>query len=738
MTLPRSELPPRAPPAATAVGRSASEPSALGPLGAHEGLFAALADHAPVGIFVCNASGACVFVNERLCALAGRTSETMLGDGWALAVHPDDAERVEAAWIDASANGTDVHAEFRYLRPDGGVRWVEATAAAVRDADGQLLGWVGCSVDLTARKLSEDRYSDLFEHATDAIFSATVTGRISAVNEAGQSLTGYTRDELVGMNMFDLVTPEDRVRAHATFERRLSGGELEVPEYQMLRKNGGRVFIELAGRSIMDDRRVVGIEAIVRDTSDRHALEDELRRKAMHDPLTGLPNRSLFHDRLRQALARGKRSGSKVAVMLLDLDGFKLVNDSLGHHVGDELLIGLAPRLQRELRASDSVARLGGDEFALLIEDFEREQQVVAIAARVLAAVAEPTLIGQSELQVTASIGIAIAKPDETAETALGNADNAMYKAKSAGAGYFEIYNDTMRFALQRELMLTQALTAALRAGETDVHYQPIVSLVDGRILAVEALARWSSPALGRIEPGEFIPLAEDHELIVALGQQVLRRAARQTADWRAKDPCALPLGTFVNVSPRELAQPDFVEIFTQTLEQAGVAMTDIGIEITERVLIDEANIALTSNLDQLVRLGVRLVLDDFGTGYASLTALKQLPLTALKIDGSFTKAILTPTDTAPVCNAMISLGHTLALTVIAEGVETQLQADYLTRHGCDAAQGFHYGRPQSAERMTALLEADVPKRRRRASKQHRRTTLLAAARQSLSRLTAR
>ena len=708
MPLPRSELPPRAPPAATTDGSGAGERSALRLVGAHEGLFDALADHAPVGIFVCNAAGACVYVNECLCALVGLTSEAMLGDGWAVAVHPDDAERVGAAWIDAAANGTDVHAEYRYLRPDGSVRWVDVTAAAVRDADGQLLGWVGCSVDLTARKLSEDRYSELFEHATDAIFSATVAGTISAVNEAGQSLTGYTRDELVGMDMFNLVTPEDRVRAHATFERRLSGGELEVPEYQMLRKDGGRVFVELAGRSIMEDGRMTGIEAIARNTSDRHALEEELRRKAMHDPLTGLPNRSLFHDRLRQALARGKRSGSKVAVMLLDLDGFKLVNDSLGHRVGDELLVGLAARLQRELRSSDSVARLGGDEFGLLIEDFEREQQVIAIAARVLAAVAEPTLIGRSELQVTASIGIAIAKPDETAETALGNADNAMYKAKSAGAGYFEIYNDTMRFALQRELMLTQALTAALRAGETDVHYQPIVSLVDGRILAVEALARWNNSDLGPIEPSEFIPLAENHGLIVALGQQVVRLAARQTADWRAKNPHVLPLGAFVNVSPHELAQSDFVEIFTRTLEETGVATTDIGIEITERVLIDDANTTLIDNLNQLVQLGVRLVLDDFGTGYASLTALKQLPLTAVKIDGSFTRAILTTTDTAPVCDATISLGHTLALTVIAEGVETLLQSDYLTRHGCDAAQGFHYGRAQSADRMTALLEADI------------------------------
>jgi predicted signal transduction protein with EAL and GGDEF domain len=367
--------------------------------------------------------------------------------------------------------------------------------------------------------------------------------------------------------------------------------------------------------------------------------------------------------------------------------------------------VRLAARLQRELRGSDSVARLGGDEFGFLLEGLAPGEGLFGVAQRLLAAVAEPSGFGQPQL-LTASLGITAAVASDTTETVLSNAEGAMSIAKKAGPGSVEIYDEAMRVRLLRDLALVRALAAALRNDQLEVHYQPIASLRDGRILALEALARWRHPEWGWVRPDEFIAVAEEHGLIVELGQRVLGEAAKHAAAWRASYPDALPLGTFVNASPRQLSRTDFVEVFTRALEEHGTTPGDIGIEITERVLIDHDEETLAANLDRLTRLGVRFGLDDFGTGYSSLTALKQLPLTVLKIDRSFVTAIRTATDPAPITRASISLGHALGLVVVAEGVETKLQADYLRRLGCDAAQGFHYHRPRSPRQTTALLQA--------------------------------
>ena len=681
-----------------------SRPHALAEL-VGEALFGALADHAPMGMFVSDREGSCVYTNERLSVLVGLTFDQLLGDGWGRSLHPDDAERVQTEWAAAAAAGRDFHGEYRFLRPDGGVRWVEGSASAVRNAEQELLGWVGCCVDLTARKLSDERYRDLFEHAADAIFIVNTDGVITAINRAGVKLTGYDLDELIGKCLFDLIVPENAERARMAFQDRLDGVAREVSEYEMIRKSGARVFVEVSGRLVEQDGIALGIEGIARDTSERHAFEQQLVHDAMHDALTGLPNRTLFHDRLEQALARAVRSGSKVAVMLLDLDAFKLVNDSLGHAVGDALLVTLAPRLQREVRSNDTVARLGGDEFGFLFEDFTKEHELVDVAERLLGAVADSPDHVQ---RLTGSLGLTFAGSGDLAEVVLSNADTAMYKAKNAGPGSFEVFDETMRSRLLREVALTKALATALEDNDLEVHYQPIVSLEDGRILALEALARWNHPQWGWISPNEFIPLAEDHGLIVGLGQFVLDEAAKQASVWRTEYPNALPLGIFVNVSSRQLSQSDYVGDFTRTLERHGISSSDIGIEITERVLLDHDDQTLADNLAELIRSGVGLSLDDFGTGYSSLTALKMLPLTALKIDRSFIEAIHENTDVAPISRASISLGHEFGLTVIAEGVETQAQVDTLRQFGCDAAQGFHFARPQSADRTTTLLQTEV------------------------------
>jgi PAS domain S-box-containing protein/diguanylate cyclase (GGDEF)-like protein len=674
---------------------------------AAEAVFGVLTDHSPVGVFVCAADGSAIYANEKLTGLTGLASEETLVERWASGLHPDDAERLEAEWALASTLGRNFHAEYRRLRSEGGVSWVEASAAALRGADEQVLGWVGCCVDLTAHKLSDERYQDLFEHSTDALFLVSVEGQITATNRAGSTLTGYDRDELVGLSLVDLIAPGDSARAMEALQQRLAGVERESAEFQMISKSGTPVFVHVTCRLIVHDGRPIGLEAIARDTSERHELEERLRQETMHDPVTGLPNRLLFHDRLSQALSRSSRSGTKLAVMLLGLHGCELGSDGLGSASADELLVELTRRLQRELCGSDSVARLDGNVFGFLFEDVSRDQELVRVAERVLAAVAVAGTVGDARVQVTADLGITIVEPTDTAQNALDNAGTAMSKAKGIGGGHFEIYNHPVGSRLLRELTIAKALSNAIRDDQLDVHYQPIISLTDGSILGLEALVRWNDPQWGWLAPDEFIPIAEDHGLVVALGQRMLNEVARQATNWRADYPSALPLGIFANISPRQLAQSDFLTTHVRILEQHGTAPSDVGIEITEHVVIDRANETLAHNLDQLTQLGSRLSLDDFGMGYSSLGVLEQLPLTALKIDRSFVAAIRTSSDPAPISHATISLGHAFGLTVIAEGVETQTQSDYLTRLGCDAAQGFLYGRPEPADRTTALLQGE-------------------------------
>lgn len=671
---------------------------------AAEAVFGVLTDHSPVGVFVCAADGSAIYANEKLTRLTGLASEETFVERWASGLHPDDAKRLHEEWALASTCGRHFHAEYRRLRSEGGVSWVEASAAALRGSDQQVLGWVGCCVDLTAHKLSDERYQDLFEHSTDALFLVSAQGQITATNRAGLALTGYDRDELVGLSLVDLIAPGDSARAMDVLQQRLAGVERASADFQMISKTGTPVFVHVTCRLILHEGRPIGLEAIARDTSERHGLEERLRQERTHDPVTGLPNRLLFHDRLSQALSRSARSGTKLALMLLGLDGREVIGGP-GSASADELLVKLTRRLQRELRGSDNVARLDDNVFGFLFEDVSRDQELVNVAERVLAAVAVPETIGDSRVQFTANLGITIVEPTDTAQDALDNADTAMSKARGIGVGHFEIYNHPVRSRLLRELTVAKALSAAIRDDHLEVHYQPIVSLSDGSILALEALARWNDPQLGWLGPDEFIPIAEDHGLIVALGQRMLSEVARQATTWRADYPTALPLGIFANISPRQLSQLDFLTTHVRILEQHGTAPSDVGIEITERVVIDRSSEALAHNLDQLTRLGSRLSLDDFGMGYSSLGVLEQLPLTALKIDRSFVAKIRTSSDPAPLSHATISLGHAFGLTVIAEGVETQTQSDYLTRLGCDAAQGFLYGRPETADRTTALLQ---------------------------------
>jgi diguanylate cyclase (GGDEF)-like protein/PAS domain S-box-containing protein len=691
-------------PSALDDGDPVGGPGAPGLVPGNRPLFDALIERAPVGVFLTDPDGACLYANACLCELTGVPFAQQLGHGWRKVLHHDDRERVAAAWDEATRAGASLAHDQRYVRPDGTIAWVEMTASAVKGEDGRVVGWAGVCVDVTERRLSDDRYRDLVERARDAIYAADATGAFVAVNRAAEEMTGFSSEELLGMSFFDLIAPEDAERAGTALARSFSGEDVRRIELHLVAKDGRKVFAEVMGRVVEEGGHVVGFEGIARDVTEQRMLQEQLTHQAFHDPLTGLPNRALLLDRLGHALAGAERPDAPIAVILLDLDNFKLVNDSLGHDAGDEILRALAPRLVHAAGAGDTVARMGGDEFGLVLETLHDEREAVAVAERIAAALETPFVVGSGTQRITASTGVVVARSGDEPSAILRNADTALYSAKARKKGGFEFFDDSMSRSVRRELELKNALADALERGRLQVYYQPIVALDDGGVLAVEALARWRHPEWGWVQPSEFIPVAERDGLIVRLDRFVFAEAVRQAVRWQEDSPQALPLGVFVNVCAQQLATDDYVDFVRSTLDAAGLSPAGVGMEVTERVFVDEHEGRVAANLAELVGMGIRLSLDDFGTGYSSLASLERFPFAVLKIDRYFIRSIRTPEAIAPISTAVVGLGRALGLTVIAEGVETETQAEYLRCLGCHAAQGYLYARPQPAEGISALL----------------------------------
>jgi len=524
-----------------------------------------------------------------------------------------------------------------------------------------------------------------------------LTGRIEAANEGGGALLGYSVTDLIGTDIMSYVAPGSVVAGEALVERAIATRAACREEVEHRHHDGSSVFLDIILWPVIVDGEITAIEGIGRDVSTQHALRAELMHQSLHDALTGLPNRALCIDRIDQLLGRASRAASRLAVVLLDVDEFKLVNDGLGHVAGDELLIELANRLRVVLHNNETVARMGGDEFVVVAEDVLTDFAVTALGERVRSVFATPFPVEGSQRWLSGSLGIALSEEGTTTGDLLRDAETAMYRVKASGKGEVAVFDRDLRDQFLHQVALATGLGDAVREGHLDVHYQPIVALDDGRVLAVEALARWLHPEWGWVQPAEFIPVAEDNGLIVLLGKLVLREAIRQAAQWRALRPSSLPLGVFVNVSARELGEPEFEPFVAATLAEFGVEPPDLALELTESVVVDDRSEVVLDNIHALARRGVRLVIDDFGTGYSALSSLRRFPFAALKIDRDFIGEIDRPNATAPIISALVALAKTLRMMVIAEGVETPMQRDYLRRLGCDAAQGFGVGRPQAA-----------------------------------------
>ena len=453
---------------------------------------------------------------------------------------------------------------------------------------------------------------------------------------------------------------------------------------------------------------IQAIANVLANAIERRSSEERTRHEALHDPLTGLPNRNLFLDRLEHALAQASRHAAEVAVLFLDLDQFKLVNDSLGHAAGDELLAAVAPRLEQALRPGDTVARFGGDEFAVLIEDITNARDATRVAERIAEALTVPFILRGREHFVSASIGISTGSGHEEPEALIRDADAALYRAKERGRGGYEIFDEVMRSRVIEHMQTENDLRRALQRGELELHYQPLVALGDGSITALEALLRWRHPERGLIGSAGFIPVAEESRLIIPIGPWVLEEACRQAARWQALDPDAAPISVAVNLSARQLADPGLLDSVRRAIDSSGIDPATLQLELTESTLLEDID-SVERCLNALRGLGVHLVLDDFGIGFSSLGYLKRLPLSAIKLDRSFVENIADGSNDAAIVRAVTEMASALGIAVVAEGVETRDQLLATRSLGCGFAQGFYFSEAIPADEVEALLREPMP-----------------------------
>jgi diguanylate cyclase (GGDEF)-like protein/PAS domain S-box-containing protein len=550
---------------------------------------------------------------------------------------------------------------------------------------------------------NEARFRSLVQHSSDVIIITRSDGTIRFVSPSAMRVFDYDPAAMLRQTVPELLHPDDRERAATFFRDAAQAPGVSGPvEWRFRQPDGSWLHAEILATNLLHDPTVKGIVLNTRDVSERRRLEEQLIHQAFHDPLTGLANRALFRDRVSHALALAQRRGSPVTVLFLDLDDFKKVNDSLGHAEGDRLLKAAAERFLACARSADTVARLGGDEFAILIEGGDGSE---GLPDRVAAAMSHPFSLSGNQVRVTASIGVASASLDETADDLLRNADMAMYAAKRRGKGHAETYESRMYADIRERLDLEAALRAAIERRELTLFYQPIVNLQSGGIYGVEALLRWEHPQFGRLLPQHFVPLAEETGLIVQLGSWVLGEACRQLQVWRAAYP-EIPLAVSVNISGRQLQGSGLADALRQTLTSSGVEPSSVVLEITESVLMQQTD-GVLERLQQLKGFGVRLAIDDFGTGYSSLSYLQRFPIDILKIAKPFVEEVGQGADRSALARAIVGLGDTLKLQTIAEGIERAEQRAALIELGCTLGQGHHFWPALSAAAIEELLSAD-------------------------------
>jgi diguanylate cyclase (GGDEF)-like protein/PAS domain S-box-containing protein len=600
------------------------------------------------------------FVSEGCRALTGYDPQDLLLNNrlsYLSLMHPEDRERVREEIVGGLTLRKRFDCEYRIFHANGGIRWVWERGTGVFDLQGRLAAIEGIIQDVTERKESSPARREQF----------------MALVRARGSVSGF--------------------------------------ESQVYRKNGEIIWISENARAVYGvGGELACYEGTVEDITERKIYQARIEQQANYDTLTGLANRSLLNDRLQQAILNAASHGSRLAVVFVDLDRFKYINDSLGHHVGDELLRAMAERLRASVRESDTVARLGGDEFVLLINGQGDPESVAVVLERMLSDISQPWTVSQGDFNVTCSMGVALYPDDgQTAQALLKHADSAMYRAKEKGRNNFQFFTAELNALITERLELENKLRRALERSQFSLHYQPRVDMHSRRIVGAEALLRWSPADQETVPPSRFIPVAEEIGLIVPIGRWVLREACAQNKAWQ--DAGLPPFIVSVNVSVRQFRQDDIVQTISDVLRDTGLDARYLEIELTESAVMHDAD-QFIAMLNELNDLGVQISIDDFGTGYSSLSYLKRFPVDRLKVDRSFVQDIANDVDDATIVRTVIALGHNLGLKVVAEGVETEQQLAFLRANHCDELQGYYFGMPLPSEEFVEILRRNEPLRK--------------------------
>lgn len=671
--------------------------------------FRATFEQAAVGIAHVGLDGRWLRVNHKLCVITGFTEEELLTRDRPSITYPDDMpdeldsrQKLLAGELPSSTK------EIRYVRKDDSQVWVNLTWSLTRTVTGEPDYFIEVIEDITERKEATEQlrlFARIFDTINEGVVVTDSTNNIVSVNPAFSSITGYSAAEAIGNNPRMLHSGlMDKVFYDKMWQSINKTGRWQG-EISDRRKNG-ESYVEWLSISTMKDERGEFSHhiAVVSDISERKAAEEHMVYIAQHDFLTDLPNRMMLHDRLTQAIAHAGREQRKVAVMFLDLDRFKAINDTLGHLVGDKLLKVVASRISSVARVSDTVSRLGGDEFAIMLPYIENMDDIATIAVKLLTSVAGPCVIDGNDIEVTTSIGISVFPEDgDDSESLIAHADAAMYQAKGNGRNNYQFFTHEMNRRTLERMAIKNKLSHALERNELFLLYQPQVDLQSGRIIGAEALVRWDHSLYGNVLPAQFIPIAEENGLIPPIGEWVLREACRQNQKWRKLGLMKITMA--VNLSAVQFRQKNLGEIIKDVLHESGLAPSGLELEITEGIVMQDAEAAILL-LEDMKAMGLKLSVDDFGTGYSSLSYLKRFPIDKFKIDQSFVHDLATDTDDAVIVSTIISMAHSLKLKVIAEGVETAEQLAFLKQQGCDEIQGYYFSKPVSAEEFTKLLSS--------------------------------
>ncbi|OLS59836.1 Cyclic di-GMP phosphodiesterase Gmr [Pseudomonas putida] len=623
-------------------------------------------------------------------------------------LHPDDVPALKRTLVEHLKGRTeDYRIEYRFRHNNGHWCWIEDRGRAVeRDEQGRVVRMIGTRRDISARRAQEEQQrlaATVFEAASEGIAILGPGYELLALNQAFCRMTGYGRDELLGRNALELPCSLDARRHYGAIDQALEQNGRWQGELVEARKDGTLYPQWLQLNGVFDARgKISNVVGFFSDLSERRESEERLRYLAHYDELTGLANRALFRLRLLEAGQRLRTSGRSLALMHIDLDRFKLLNDSLGHEVADQLLRQIAMRVGNAMPEADTVARLSGDEFVVLFDGYSNLSSLVRVATRLLEKLRVPVRFDNHELVISASVGIALLSDLSVDLNVLVNQANmAMQHAKHLGGDNFQFYTESLQASTLDRLQLENQLRKAIDEGQLEVYYQPKVCLATGRMDAAEALVRWNHPTMGMVPPGDFIGLAEETGLIAPMGEFVLRQACWQACEWQRQG--LEPIRVSVNLSVYQLRQGKLVSLVRQVLEESGLAPHLLELELTESQLLDSVE-RIIATFKQLHELGVKLAIDDFGTGYSSLSYLKRLPVDYVKIDQAFIRGLKEGSEDAAITRAIIIMAHSLDLMVVAEGVETEDQLRFLREQDCDEVQGYLISRPVQADALARLL----------------------------------